>query len=636
MQVRLLGPLDVSRQGIPVTPSAPKLRQVFALLALHANKIVRNEKLIEELWEDNPPASVTTTLQTYVYQLRKLLKLDKSGSGPGGDEWGVRPALRTSLGGYLLSIDPTALDVHCFQDLAERGRRDLEAGRVADAARTLARAVGLWRGQALVDVSCGPILSAETLRLEELRKSTLERRIDADLRLGRHQELLGELTGLVAEQPTHEGFQGKLMLALHRSGRRSEALHAYQRLRRALAHELGLDPSGELQRLHRAVLTADRCLDLPPGEVTVAGGARPEPPCHLPPKGGELIGRDTALRQVLAGLSSVDRASPAVVVVTGPPGSGKSALCTHAGYRSRAGYPDGQLYARLLAEGEPVDCGTVLGGFLRALGVPEARIPASVDERRLMFRTRTADLRVLVVVDDVSTPDQLAMVLPGGEGSGVLASSRRRLCDAAIGTVVELGALSEGEGLRLLVGAVGEQRVLADRDAAAELVRTCDGLPAALQAVAGRLRARPHWTVRRALRWIADELHGDGGRWADPLSLGAAVDATYRSMPPRARAAFRVFASVDMDTVSVRTASTILGIGERDAESLLEDLTEVHLIVPCGEEDAGGFTYRCLPTLRETARRRYLPPEVGVPPQAGGGGRDRVHPSPPLTLRAVR
>ncbi|ONI77882.1 hypothetical protein ALI144C_31210 [Actinosynnema sp. ALI-1.44] len=618
-----------------MTPSAPKLRQVLALLTLQANKIVRNEKFIEELWEDNPPASVTTTLQTYVYQLRKLLNLDKSGAGRGG-EWEAQPALSTSFGGYMLSIDPQALDVHCFEALAERGRRDLEAGQVADAARTLAKAVGLWRGQALVDVSCGPILSAETLRLDELRKCTLERRIEADLRLGRHQELMGELTGLVAEHPTHEGFQGKLILALYRSGRRSEALYAYQRMRTVLARELGLDPAGELQRLHRAVLTSDRCLDLPAGVGAVYGEPRQEPPCQLPPKGGVLIGREDAMREVLDGLSPVGLGSPAVVVVTGPPGSGKSALCTHAAYRARARYPDGQLYTRLPTNGEPVDCGAVLAGFLRALGVSERRLPSSVEELRLMFRSHTADRRALVVVDDVTSADQLAMVLPGGEGNGVLASSRRRLSDPGVGTVVELGALAVEEGVQLLIGTVGQQRVLADRDAAAALVRACDGMPSALQAVASKLRARPHWRLGRALRLIADELSGDGTRRADPMNLRTPVEATYRSMSPQAQAAFRVFASVDVATLSVKTVSTILGTDERSAESLLEDLTEAHLIVPCGEENGGDFTYRCLPTLRVTARQLFAPPEVRVPPQADSSSRERIDQPSIHGLRVVQ
>jgi DNA-binding SARP family transcriptional activator len=264
MQINLLGPLVVLVNGIMVTPTAPKPRRVLALLATCSNSVVRNELIIEELWEDRPPASVTTTLQTYVYQLRKYLGLTTSSPAHCSLQ-GRRTAdaLHTFAGGYMLALSPEALDSLRFERLAQRGRAELEAGLVGDSAQTLREALALWRGSALVDISPGPILQVEVLRLEEIRSSTLEARIDADLRLGRHHDLLSELVGLVARQPTHEGFQSKLMRAFYRAGRRSDALHAYQRVRQALVTELGVDPSGEVQRLHQSILAGDPGLDLP-------------------------------------------------------------------------------------------------------------------------------------------------------------------------------------------------------------------------------------------------------------------------------------------------------------------------------------------------------------------------------------
>nr|WP_280101410.1 AfsR/SARP family transcriptional regulator [Micromonospora arborensis] len=264
VQINLLGPLSVRVNGIDVTPTAPKTRRVLALLAIHANRVVPNQLLIEELWDDKPPPSVTTTLQTYVYQLRKHLntRLPSMGRPPQSE----RPrgeALRTYAGGYLLSLSPDALDWLRFEQLTQRGRAELERGEVVTAVRTLREALALWQGPALVDINPGPLLQVEALRLDEICKSALELRMDADLRLGRHHELLGELTGLAARQPTHEGFQGKLMLALYRAGRRSEALDAYQRARETLVDELGVDPCDDLQHLHRAILAGDPALNVP-------------------------------------------------------------------------------------------------------------------------------------------------------------------------------------------------------------------------------------------------------------------------------------------------------------------------------------------------------------------------------------
>ncbi|MFG3549037.1 BTAD domain-containing putative transcriptional regulator [Streptomyces sp. NPDC047725] len=270
MQISLLGPLSVTVNGENVTPTAPKPRRILALLAMSANQVVRNEQLIEEVWEDRPPSSVATTLQTYIYQLRKSLRLaggTRAGRDP-GDE------LRTFVGGYMLTLPPQDLDSLRFEERAQHGRAQLAAGDVDRAARSLREALKLWRGPAMVDMNPGPVLMSEALRLEEIRKSVLELRIEADLRLGYHHELLAELIKLVASQPTHEGFQAKLMIALYRAGRRSEALQVYQHARESLVRELGVDPSGMLQRLHHAVLTGD----LEPGPA----GAGPSDSPWLP------------------------------------------------------------------------------------------------------------------------------------------------------------------------------------------------------------------------------------------------------------------------------------------------------------------------------------------------------------------
>ncbi|MFJ6939932.1 BTAD domain-containing putative transcriptional regulator [Streptomyces sp. NPDC101132] len=272
MDIAVLGALSVRENGISITPTAPKPRQVLALLALHADQVVPVSALIEELWAGEPPRSARTTLQTYVLQLRSLIAtaLEHADPGPGTDAEdaparpGTVPARRrtakdvlvTLPGGYLLNSGGGTSDVREFDRLAGMGYRAMDAGDFPGAARLLREALSLWSGPAFADVQGGIQLDMETRRLEEIRLCALDQRIEADLRLGRHRELLAELTVLASRYLTHESLHGQFMLALHRSGRRGEALDAYQRLRGTLVRELGLEPSAALRRLQRSILMA--------------------------------------------------------------------------------------------------------------------------------------------------------------------------------------------------------------------------------------------------------------------------------------------------------------------------------------------------------------------------------------------
>ncbi|MEU4469079.1 AfsR/SARP family transcriptional regulator [Streptomyces sp. NPDC024017] len=270
MDIAVLGALDVRENGVSVTPTAPKPRQVLALLALHADQVVPVATLIEELWGEQPPRSARTTLQTYVLQLRELISAAVEHDPEGAPARTAKDVLVTSPGGYLLNTSGGASDVREFERLAGTGYRAMDAGDFAGAARQLRDALSLWTGSALADVQTGAQLEMETRRLEETRLCALDQRIEADLRLGRHRELLGELTVLVSRHRTHENLHGQFMLALHRSGRRSEALDVYARLRTALVRELGLEPSAGLRRMQRSILMAGP----EPTPVAPAGGER--------------------------------------------------------------------------------------------------------------------------------------------------------------------------------------------------------------------------------------------------------------------------------------------------------------------------------------------------------------------------
>jgi DNA-binding SARP family transcriptional activator len=244
MDFRILGPLEAVDGGMAFAPGGPKQRAVLAVLLLHANQVVTSDRLIDQVWGDEAPETVKTVLQGAVSNLRKLL---------GPETIGTRP------GGYQLVLGSHGFDLHRFEALLAEAR---EAPGPAEASARLREALGLWRGPALSDFAYEPFAQTAILRLEELRVGALEARIDADLALGRHGELVGELEALVTEHPLRERLRAQLMLALYRCGRQAEALEAYQSARRALVDELGIDPTQTLQELERAILRQDPTLDL--------------------------------------------------------------------------------------------------------------------------------------------------------------------------------------------------------------------------------------------------------------------------------------------------------------------------------------------------------------------------------------
>ncbi len=254
VDIEVMGALSVRENGVSIVPTAPKPRQVLALLALHADQVVPVTALVEELWGSKPPRSSRTTLQTYVRQLRELI--DEALSRGGNERCTPKDILATVPGGYRLETRNGTVDFREFERRAGAGYRAMDAEDYSGAARRLADALSLWTGPALTDVQAGMRIDMEARRLEEARLCALDQRIEADLRLGRHRELLPELTVLVNQYRMHESLHGQFMLALHRSGRRGEALDVYQRLRNTLVSELGLEPSAALSRLQRSILMA--------------------------------------------------------------------------------------------------------------------------------------------------------------------------------------------------------------------------------------------------------------------------------------------------------------------------------------------------------------------------------------------
>src|SRR5262245_39414611 len=310
MQFRLLGPLEVEDNGRPIHLGSAKQRTLLAILLVHANEVVSRDRLIDELWGERPPPSAAHSLEVYVSRLRKALP------GSNGRDLVTKP------GGYVLSVEPDQLDVTRFERLVDGGRRALASGDYSRASQQMADALALWRGPALADLAYEPAAAGEAERLEEHRLTAVEDRIDADLALGRHASLIGELEALSNKQPLRERLHGQLMLALYRSGRQAEALEAYRETRQLLLEELGIDPSPALQRLEQSILRQDPALELAPQQLVVEDGRPPTKP-QASRRKEFLIGRWRRVATVVAitGLVLADVSIALVVWMDNPEAS---------------------------------------------------------------------------------------------------------------------------------------------------------------------------------------------------------------------------------------------------------------------------------------------------------------------------
>jgi DNA-binding SARP family transcriptional activator len=259
IDIKVLGPLDVSVAGMSAVPTANKPSKVLAMLALNVGHVVTAPTLIEEIWDQQPPRTYSSTLQTYVLKVRKSFHdaVVAAGGNPGND------FVITRRNGYLLDVDPDDVDITQYAKLSKAGRRAANIGDHANASRLLGSALTRWRGPALADVLVGPHLAIEAAQLEESRLGDLELRIDADLHLDRHHELLGELAMLCGRYPMLESFHAQYMLALYRSGRQWRALQAYREFRNTIADQLGIEPSPRLARLHQGLLRGESEVDDP-------------------------------------------------------------------------------------------------------------------------------------------------------------------------------------------------------------------------------------------------------------------------------------------------------------------------------------------------------------------------------------
>lgn len=598
MRFGLLGPLHAQIAGRAVPLNGPRQTKMLAALLIDANSIVAMERLVAVMWDTNAPATAVRQVQDAVSGLRRNLVVC---GAPGS-------LISTRRSGYEIHLARDQLDLLEFdheRHLAEQRSAPFET------ALALRRALACWRGSALVDTP-SQVLEIDAARLNEKRAATHKQCLAIELDLGRHREVIDELTVLLREHPYDEQIAEHLMVALYRCGRQGEALQAYERLRRTLADELGVDPTPPLQALHQRILTADPALaapipendpsDAPPESPAVAapGPAMAMPVRQLPLDVTDFVGRTEALAEIggLLDGSAPNRAPVAVIV--GSPGVGKSSLVMHAARLASANFPDGQLYLNLAAtSNEPRDPGLMLAEALRALSIAGSAIPNGLSERAALYRSLLVDRRMLVVLDDAGHADQVLPLLPGADGCAVLITGRTLLTQLPGARHIDLDVLSPTEARELFTGIVGRRRVDREPGEADAILDCCGNLPLAIRIAGGKLAGRPAWSLRVLRERIEDESRRLAELRIGDLNVRASVELSLRLLPADAVRALSLLGLLGPYTLPGWVVGPLLD--RPDGEEVLDTLVDASLVRLTATDAIGQPRYRLHDLIRTCA-----------------------------------
>lgn len=629
MRFQLLGPLSIADGPNVVVLQPSKPTSLLAALLAHPNTVVATGYLLRALWDDEQPATARAALQTCVLRLRRIFA-----------RYGIaNSAIEAVPGGYRMPADAGTLDLVRFRELVRAAR---ESGEAEAELYKLKEALALWQGPLLANVSSRMLHRDEVPRLTEERLRALERACDIELSLGRCRQVLVELWEAARTHPGHERFSEQLIEALYRTGRQAEAFAEYRRVKTRLKEELGVDPGPSLQRLELSILRGDdlgpavadqaapvSAPGLPPARQPVhspvhppalgAGGGTdgshplmpagdpPGVPADAPPVPVRrpvppapvscFTGRRAESEAIGERLTGRQAASEALVVISGAPGIGKSALALHTARRVKDAFPGG--------------CGVLSmvrpdGG---ALSTEEALVALGPPERRAG--------RSLLVLDDVLGADQVRDLLPAAEGSAVIVTSRRGLAGLVAthgGHVHRLGTFDPGESRQLLVSTLGRQRVEAEEEAAEQLASLCGHFPLALRIAAARLLTRPTLSVADCAAWLAEDSPARLALADDPrMSVPNVLDGALERLRPRLAEVFLRVGGEEAAHLAGGDAAELLGTGPQEAEELLEQLADAGLL----EEGPPG-PYRMHGLLRRYARRAARDPGRGRRPDAPG------------------
>lgn len=582
MRFNILGPLEVWEGGTKLRLGGAIQERVLLMLLLESGKMLPVSRLVEAVWDENPPATAPHQVRKAIADLRRRI--------PGGSEIVV-----TEGPGYRVVVTDIQLDLAEFDARLRTAKEALAAGNPPQAVDALQATLALWRGH-LLSGEGGPIIQTASVMLEERRLAAAEQLFDLRLALGESAELVVDLRQFVLQHPLRETLRGQLMLALYRSGRQVAALEEYAKVRQLLIEELGIDPAPQLTKLYEGILRENPELAAAP-QPSLAPSPLPvvpeiKAPSTLPHDLVDFTGRDRELQELLRYARHEDGRATRIVAIDGMGGSGKTTLAVRAAHRLAAAYPDGQVHIDLrgYTPGEqPITTGAALVTLLRTMGVPGPgqQLPEDDAGRAALWRATLNGKRVLLLVDNATDTGTILHLLPSSPGCLVLVTSRARLVDLDGADWISIGLMSPEESAALIEDVLGRQRVSVEPEAAAELARLCGYLPLALRIATARLRNRPRWTLAYLVERLRDET-----RRLDELSLGersiaATLRLSYQALDEESRTTFRTLAMHPGGDIDVHSAAALLGMDIRIAEDTLERLLDVHLVL---QPDIGLYT----------------------------------------------
>ncbi|WP_234441585.1 AfsR/SARP family transcriptional regulator [Streptomyces sp. WM6386] len=611
--LEVLGPLRARRGGTPLELGPVKRQAVLAALALRQGSVVSHERLLDAVWGEEPPAGGRKVLPTHVNSLRRAL--DPEGTPP------AKSVIRSGKGWYRFAVEEVRLDTADLDEQGAQALRTAASGDLTTAADQLLAAMGLFRGEPLAGLP-GPFAREERQRWDERRRTYRLERLKCLVLLGRYGDALDDLSGLSASSADDrydESLTALRIRALYGRGRQAEALRAFEDLRVRLRDELGTDPGEELRRVHEAVLNQDDFLLLSSSTSVRSApraSARPAELPHATPGFAGRTGELDRLHSMLTPARAQGAESANTVVISaigGAAGIGKTALAVHWAHQVRDRFPDGQLYINLHGfdhDRQPLGPGEALELLLRSLGLTASDIPPDHEAQGRLFRTLLAGRRLLVLLDNAASAEQVRPLLPSGPTCCVLVTSRNRLGDLVArdgARALPLDLLQPDEARALLSRALGADRVAADERVIDDLVRLCGSLPLALRLAAARLAGDP---VLRTADLVAEMTEGsrlealepDGGSGSP---LRTAFSVSYRVLAPGARRLFRLLGLFPGAEFTTEVGAALLDAPLSQARRLVGALTSAHLLEPATEG-----RYRFHDLLREFAQECALAEET--------------------------
>lgn len=573
MDFRILGALEVWSGSDRVPVSGRSHPKVLAGLLLNAGRSVSVSWLAGLLWDDDPPETARRQVQNTVAALRRQL-------AP------ARGDLVERVGqGYRVNITDDELDLRRFELGARKARRLAETANFEEALASFEAVLGLWQGSALSGLT-GRVLAAAATRLDDMYVATYEEYARVALELGGGDRIAGKLHELVAEYPLRQRLVARLMHALYQSRRVPEALQLFESTRTRLAEELGIDPGTELKDLHIRVLRDDPALRPSPAtkvHASAAPRAQTPIPAQLPTDIATFTGRDENLT-VLDRLWNSGSRTCVLSAITGIGGVGKTALAVRWSHKRRHDFPDGQLYINLRGfdERKPLGPHEAVSRLLRSLGHPGNGIPTDLEEASALYQSLLADKRMLVLLDNARTTEQVLPLLPDSPGCLTVITSRNRLSSLSIthdAKPIELDALSPSESLDLLANLLGP-KALADITATKRVAELCGQLPLALRIIGANLSQNPQQSLGQLAVKLKDgarlsHLNVDGD---SATNLTAVFDLSYYALSEDTQHIFRLLGLIPGDDFTVSLAAAMTDMSPEKIQAAFQELETAHLL----------------------------------------------------------